>query len=91
MLAAEVTVAGLLASSGGGLSQGRAAALLAMFCIFAAAFAWSWVRLQPHGLCTSRIVNRQSACRVLATSVSTLCIRFVAHRAMQLHSPVSAH
>ncbi len=62
MLAAEVTVAGLLASSGGGLSQARAAALLAMFCIFAAAFAWSWVRFQPHGPCASCIVNCQRAC-----------------------------
>ena len=44
MLAAEVTVAGLLASSGGGLSEGHAKALLAMFCVFAAGFAWSWVR-----------------------------------------------
>ena len=44
MLAAEVTVAGLLASSGGGLSEAHAAALLAMFCVFAAGFAWSWVR-----------------------------------------------
>ena len=44
MLAAEVTVAGLLASSGGGLSEGHARALLALFCVFAAGFAWSWVR-----------------------------------------------
>ena len=44
MLAAEVTVAGLLASSEGGLSEGHAKALLAMFCVFAAGFAWSWVR-----------------------------------------------
>ena len=43
MLAAEVTVAGLLASSGSNLSEGHAKALLAMFCVFAAGFAWSWV------------------------------------------------
>lgn len=50
MLAAEVTVAGVLATSRGGLSEQRAATLLAMFCVFAAGFAWSWVRpprLQP--------------------------------------------
>lgn len=43
-------MAGLLATSRGGLSQARAEGLLALFCAFAAGFAWSWVRvLTLHG------------------------------------------